>query len=96
MDNPAVIGMSILSYFENLLPQSNTMRSVDGVRQNIEGVEMPENERLVLSFALVSLMQVLFLCREGSEQFCGYDIAVKEQRDAVLDLLIDNMFGRYA
>jgi AcrR family transcriptional regulator len=65
MDNPAIARISILSYFKNPLPQSNTMRSVNEVRQNIEGVEMPENEKLVLSFALASLMQVLFLCREG-------------------------------
>jgi AcrR family transcriptional regulator len=94
--NPAISRVSILSDFKNPQPQSNTMKSVAGIRQNLNSVDMSDQDRLVLSFAFASFMQVLFLYRESSKDFYGYDITVKEQRDKVLDLLVDNLFGRYA
>ena len=39
-------------------------------------------------------MQALFLRKDLSKELFGYDINVKEQRDEVLDLLIDTLFGK--
>ena len=92
---PAISRIFILSDNKNPKINDNTIKSAKGIRKMICDAEMPENERFVLSFALVSIMQTLFLRKDQSGELFGYDLNVKEQRDEVLDMIIDNMFGRF-
>ena len=95
IENPAISRISILSDFKNPQMNDHTMKSATGARQKMSNLDMPERERLVLSFALVSLMQAFFLRKEQSGELFGYDINIKEQRDEVLDLIIDKLMGGY-
>ena len=93
VDHPAVSRISILSDLKNPQPMDNTMRSAMGIQYIMGGLDLPERERSILAFALVSAMQALFLRREQSGALFGYDINRKEQRDGVLDLLVENLLG---
>ena len=71
------------------------MKSTMGICRALCDFGIPENDRVILAFALVSVMQALFLRREQSEELFGYDLHIKERRDEVLDLIIDNLFGGF-
>ena len=95
IDNPAVSKISILSDHKNPKNEDNTMKSTMGICRALCDFGIPENDRVILAFALVSVMQALFLRREQSEELFGYDLHIKERRDEVLDLIIDNLFGGF-
>jgi len=94
IDNPAVSRLSILSDYKNPNKTDNTIKSAMGFSRTLENIEMLENERFILAFAFTSVMQALFLRKNQSGELFGYDLNIKEQRDKVLDLLIDTMVGR--
>jgi AcrR family transcriptional regulator len=93
--NPAVSKISILSDHKNPKNDDNTIKSTMGICRALGDFGVPENDRFILAFALVSVMQALFLRREQSEELFGYDLHIKERRDEVLDLIIDNLFGGF-
>jgi AcrR family transcriptional regulator len=95
IDNPAVSRISILSDFKNPQNFDNTMKSVTGFHHSISNLKIPEKERFLLAFTFTLAIQALFLRREGSKELFGYDVNVKEQRDQVIDLLVDNLFGGF-
>ena len=95
MDNPAISRIFILSDQKNPKMDDNTVKSAMGIRKVLSGVGIPESELFVLSFALISIIQSLFLRKDESGELFGYDMNVKQQRDEVLDMLINNMFGRF-
>ena len=92
---PAISRISILSDHKNPKTNDNTVKSAKGIQKVICDAGIPEKERFVLSFALVSIMQTLFLRKDQSSELFGYDINIKQQRDEALDMLINNMFGRF-
>jgi hypothetical protein len=95
VDNPAISRISFLSDHKNPKMNDNTVKSALGTCKVLSDVEIPEKERFVLAFALISIIQTLFLRKDQSGELFGYDMNVKKQRDKVLDLLIDTMFGRF-
>jgi len=92
--NPAISRIFMLTDLKNPKVADNTMRSTELCNQSVENIAMSDKERFLLSFTFVSVMQALFLRKDLSKELFGYDINVKEQRDEVLDLLIDTLFGR--
>ena len=92
--NPAVTRISILSDCKNPKQDDNTMKSVMGICKGSDDFKIPENKRFIFAFTLVSVMQAMFLRKDQSNEYFGYDLNIKKQRDEVLDLLIDNIFGR--
>ena len=88
--SPAVSRISILSDFKHPKPFDNTMKSVMGMEYTLVGQAVSEQKRHMMAFALVSVMQALFLRQE----FLGCDMKVKEQRDEMLDLLMDCLFQK--
>ena len=93
--NPAVSKISILSDYKNPKNDDNTMKSTLGLYRALGDFSIPKNDRFILAFTLVSVMQTLFLRREQSEELFGYDLHNKERSDEVLDLIIDNLFGGF-
>jgi len=63
------------------------------ISKTLGGFDFSEKERFVLAFALASVIQALFLRKEQSGELFGFDVNVKEQRDAVLDIIISRLFG---
>ncbi|MCL1964309.1 MAG: TetR/AcrR family transcriptional regulator [Firmicutes bacterium] len=95
VDNPAVSRISILSDHKNPKKSDSTMKSAMGMNKVLGKLEISEKEQFVLAFALTSAMQAMFLRKDQSGELFGYDMNVKEQRDKVLGLLIDTMFGGF-
>ena len=95
MDNPAISRISFLSDHRNPKMDDNTVKSALGMCKVLSDFEIPEKERFVLAFALISIIQTLFLRKDQSGELFGYDMNVKKQRDEVLDMLIDTMFGGF-
>ena len=95
VDNPAISKISFLTDHKNPKMNDNTVKSTQGIYTVLGDVGIPERERFILAFALISTIQTLFLRKDQSSKLFGYDLNVKEQRDEVLDMLIDNMFGRF-
>ena len=93
--NPAVSRLSMLGDFNNPKKTDNTMKSSLDCSKTLDGLAAPEKERLVLSFALTSVMQTLFLRKDLGKELFGYDIHIKKQRDELIDLLVGNLFGTY-
>ena len=94
ISNPAISRIFMLTDLKNPKAADNTMRSVELCNQAIDGIAVPDKQRFLLAFTFVSVVQTLFLRKDLSKELFGYDINVKEQRDEVLDLLIDTLFGK--
>lgn len=90
MENPAVSRISILGDFRAPQAEDNTMRTAAGFLATA-GVDSPEYR--AAAFALTSTMQGAFLRREAGKSCMGYDIRIKEERDACIDFLADALFG---
>jgi AcrR family transcriptional regulator len=95
IENPAVARISILADCKTPKTEDNTMKSVMSANAKIGNLGLSDKEKFILSFALTAAMQALFLRKDQSGDVFGYDINIKEQRDTVLDLLIDSLFGGY-
>ena len=94
ISNPAIARIFMLTDLKNPKVADNTMRSAELCNQSVKGIAVSDKERFLLSFTFVSVMQALFLRKDLSKELFGYDINVKKQRDEVLDLLIDTLFGK--
>ncbi|MFP3153188.1 TetR/AcrR family transcriptional regulator [Lachnospiraceae bacterium ZAX-1] len=95
VDNPAVSRISILHDYKNPKKDDNTIKSAVGFNRTLGNIGISEKEQFILAFAFTSILQTLFLRKEQSCELFGYDFSIKEQRDKVLDLLIDNIFGGF-
>jgi AcrR family transcriptional regulator len=95
IENPAVARISILTDCKTPKPDDNTMKSVISVNAKIGNLGLSDKEKFILSFALTTAMQAIFLRKDQSGDVFGYDVNIKEQRDNVLGLLIDSLFGGY-
>jgi hypothetical protein len=95
VENPAVARISILSDCKAPRIDDNTMKSVISANTKLGNLDLTGKEQFILFFALTTTMQALFLRKDQSGDAFVYDINIKEQRDAVLDLLIDSLFGGY-
>lgn len=93
IENPAVARISILSDDKNPRQGDNTMRSAMGFANGLGGLALSQEERLLMAFALTSVLQALFLRRDLSSALFGFDMTKKEERDVALDFLIEKLFG---
>ena len=96
VDNPAVARMSILCDLTAPSTHSNSMTSAMGAGQVLSELNVPERERPLLAFALISSMQTPFLYKDHSCELVGYDITEKLQRDEALGVLVGTLFSRFA
>lgn len=93
MKNPAISRVSILSDCKFPRTDDNTIKSITGADHVTDGLNISAQEKKILTFALIASLQALFLRKEQSNDLFGYDMNIKEQRDAVLNLLIGRLFG---
>lgn len=91
--NPAIVRVSMLSDIKNPRQDDNTVLSSKLIAKTLSELGITEKEHFLLSFTLVSVMQTLFLRRAQCGDLFGYDMNDKKQRDAVIDILVENIFS---
>lgn len=72
-----------------------TLRAYEPVIRELCGNKLSENDIRVLLHTLISSLQAAFLRKDVLKQLTGFDLAVESQRDAFVDMAIDNLFFRY-
>lgn len=82
-DNYAIIRISILSDFKDYQPGCNSVYTQLGFRFALRG-NIPENQKQLIAFSLVSTMQTAFLSGENSKQITGYNLFEKSERDSFI------------
>jgi AcrR family transcriptional regulator len=95
IENSAVARISMLTDYRAPKPDDSTIKSAMNANATLGNIGLPDNERFLLAFVLTSAMQSLFLRKDQSNAVFGYDINIKEQRDKVIDLLVNSIFGGY-
>jgi len=93
MSNPAVSKISILSDHKNPKKTDNTIKTAIGLNRTLGDFEMSNKRQFLLTFALTSIMQAIFLRKNQFGELFGCDINIKAQRDKILDLFVDNLVG---
>ena len=89
--NRAISYVSILGDMQNYQEKSNSVYTQKGFSQAIRS-DMDEDTKRMVAFMLTSAMQTAFLAGEASKKILGYDLTVKQQRDAYIDKLVGILF----
>ena len=92
---PAVSRISILSDMTNPLDEDNTIKGLLDCSQTADGLLIPEKQRFLLCFTLISVMQTLFLRKDSCKKLFAFDMNNKKERDKSIDLIINNLLGDY-
>lgn len=90
-DNQAISSISILGDMQNYQLNSNSVYTQKGFGLAVKN-DMDDKTRKLLTFVLTSTMQVAFLSRDVSEEMLGYNLKIKEERDAYIDSLVGLLF----
>lgn len=90
-NNQAISSISILGDMQNYQLDSNSVYTQEGFSLAIKN-DMEDRIRKLLIFVLTSTMQVAFLSRDVSEEMLGYNLKIKEERDAYIDSLVGLLF----
>jgi hypothetical protein len=77
----------------NPTKDDNTIKTAAGISAVMGITKISEKNKLFFAYATASVMQALFLRKDRCGELFGYDINIKEQRDEMLDLFIDNFIG---
>jgi AcrR family transcriptional regulator len=91
MENQAVARISILGDFHNPQKTDNTMKTVKGFGSAISELNISNQEKTILMFALTSILQAVFLRAGMSRELFGYDFQVKNERDMFIDSIIEHL-----
>jgi AcrR family transcriptional regulator len=91
-ENPAVSQISILGDYKSPGMFDNTVKTMKGFNTSLSGNDIPDPERTILLFTLVSVLQAFFLRRGTSAELLGFDFTQKGQRDSFIDLLVHQLF----
>jgi len=92
MEHQAISRISILADYRQPAPDDNTMKTVKGFSAVLAkgGGELGRKQQFAV-FALTSLLQSAFLRKDLTAGLCGYDFNQKEERDALIDMMADQL-----
>lgn len=93
IQNPSVSKISILGDMNAPKAVDNTMKTVNGFLFSMEDYNIPKEEKMLLSFALTSILQAAFLRKDTMKESLGIDFKSKEEREIFIDFMIDRLFG---
>ncbi|PJI09227.1 MULTISPECIES: TetR/AcrR family transcriptional regulator [Clostridium] len=93
IQNPSVSKISILGDMNTPSTVDNTMQTVKGFLISMEDYNFPKEEKMLLSFALTSILQAVFLRKNITKESFGFDFNNKEERESFIDFMIDKLFG---
>ena len=88
----AICNISILEEYSNYKMRSNSVAVQKGFSLAIGKGSMDEETKRLLVFMLTSSIQVAFLSSNVSKDVLGYDLTVKEQRDACIEKMSAILF----
>ncbi len=89
IENPSVSKISILGDYHKPQAIDNTMKTVQGFMNSLQGTELSESTKKILMFELVSILQAAFLRKDLSKELWGYDFNQKPERDQFIDLAVE-------
>ena len=89
---PAICSISVLEDLNNYKLRSNSVAVQKGFSLAIGKKSMDEDTKRLLVFMLTSSIQVAFLSSNVSKDVLGYDLTVKEQRDACIEKMSAILF----
>lgn len=90
---PSVSRISILNDHTKLTEKSNTYFAIQGFSSIIGNAILDQKKKELLSFTLVSSMQVTFLRAFENPKFLDYDFTLKEERDRYIQNLVHALMG---
>lgn len=93
IENPSVSKISILGDMNAPKAVDNTMKTVNGFLFSMEDYNIAKEEKMLLSFALTSILQAAFLRKDTMKESFGLDFKSKEEREIFIDFMIDRLFG---
>jgi AcrR family transcriptional regulator len=93
MNNPSVARISIIGDNRNPKLDDNTMKTVKGFSAALGECNIPDKEKVILLFALTSIIQATFLRKEMCIELLGHDFTNKGERDLFIDFIIDKLFA---
>lgn len=93
IQNPSVSKISILGDMNTPNTVDNTMKTVKGFLASMGDYNISKEEKMLLSFALTSILQAVFLRKDITKESFGFDFNNKEERERVIDFMIDKLFG---
>lgn len=88
---PAICSISVLEDMSSYKLRSNSVAVQKGFSLAI-GNKMDEDTKRLLVFMLTSSIQAAFMSRGVSKEVLGYDLSVKEERDACADRMAAILF----
>lgn len=91
-ENPSVSRISIIGDMKEPKVMDNTMKTVMGFMVTTINYNIPEKEKKLLLFSLTSILQSFYLRSEIAKESLGIDFAIKEERDSVINFMIDQLF----
>lgn len=89
---PIVYNISVLSDFSSYKLKSNSVSTQKGISLAIDRKSMDEDTKRLLVFMLTASIQAAFLTGSISKEVLGYDLSVKEERDACADRMTEILF----
>lgn len=89
---PTVYGLSVLEDLSNYKVKSNTVNTQKGISLAIDRKNMDEDTKRLLVFMLTASIQSAFLASQVSKDVLGYDLSVKEERDACAERMTAILF----
>jgi AcrR family transcriptional regulator len=91
--NPSVSRISVLSDYKSPQLCDNTMKTVQGFLSVFDVEGILDKGKKIISFMLTSVLQALFLRKDISKALFGYDFYNKTERDTLLDLIVERLYG---
>lgn len=92
IQNASVSKISILGNMNAPKIVDNTMTTVNGFLFSMEDYNIAKKEKMLLSFALTSILQVAFLRKDIMKENFGFDFNNKKEREIFIDFMIDKLF----
>ena len=89
---PAICSISMLDDLSNYKVRSNSVAIQKGLSLAIGKKSMDEDTKRLLVFMLASSIQTAFLAGDVSKDVLGYDLKVKEERDACAQRMTELLF----
>lgn len=90
-DNKSMTKIFILSDLKNYRPKSNTAAVQSGFKMAIRSAAADNKKKRILGFMLTSAIETAFLTGDKSVDILGYNLDIKEERDKLVEEMVDSL-----
>ena len=92
MEHPEISKISIMSDLSAPGLTDNTMKTVWGFLSFLPNYDMPQQEKLLLTYSMTLMLQGMFLKKDITAQALHLDFNKKEQRDVWIDFMMERLY----